>query len=67
MKSASSGGYQPMGNKIIIHSSTSWQFVVPGISYETLRKRFVPIKCFQIQFIQGDIFALQLGGHIAFA
>jgi hypothetical protein len=64
MKPASSGTYQPMGNKIIIDSIASWRFVVSRISYKTLRKRFVPIKCFKMQFNQGDIFMLQLGGHI---
>jgi hypothetical protein len=67
MKSASSGGYQPMEKKIIIDSIASWRFVVLGISYKTLRKCLVPINCFKMQSNQGDIFALQLRGHIAFA
>jgi hypothetical protein len=56
-----------MGNKIIIVSIASWRFLASRISYKTLRKRLVPTKCFKMQSNQGDIFALQLRGHIAFA
>jgi hypothetical protein len=67
MKLGSFGGYQPMGKKTIIVSSASWRFVVPCIWYQTLRTRLGPLKRAQLKHNQGDIFALQLRGHIAFA
>jgi hypothetical protein len=67
MKLGSSGAYQPMGKETIIVSRASWQFVVPWISYQTLGKRLCPLKRIKLKHSQGDIFALQLRGHIAFA
>jgi hypothetical protein len=68
MKLSSSGNInQPMGKEKINVSSASWRFVVPRIWYQTLRKRLLPVKRTKLKHKQGDIFALQLRGHIAFA
>jgi len=67
MELGASGEYQPMGKETIIVSSESWRFVVPWISYQTFRERSLPIKRIKLKHNQGDIFALQLRGHIAFA
>jgi hypothetical protein len=67
MKLGSLGGYIPIGKETIIVSSASWRFVVAWISHQTLRKRLSPIKSIKTKHNQGDIFALQLRGHIAFA
>ena len=60
-------GYQPMGSKLITISSASWQFVLRWIFYQMSTKRLLPQKCIKSKHNQGDIFALQLRGHIAFA
>jgi len=60
-------GYQPMGKETIIVSSASWRFVVAWISYQRLKKSLRPLKRIKLKHNQGDIFALQLRGHIAFA
>jgi hypothetical protein len=67
MKLGSSEVYQSMGKEKIVVSSASWRFVVAWIWYQTLRKRLPPIKSIKTKHNQGDIFALQLTGHIAFA
>jgi hypothetical protein len=67
MKMGSSRGYQPMRKDKIIASSASWRFIATWISYQTFRKRLLPLKCIKLKYNQGDIFALQLRGHIAFA
>jgi len=67
MKLGFSGGYHNMGKEKITVSSASWRFVLPWISYQTFRERSLPIKRIKLQHNQGDIFALQLRGHIAFA
>jgi len=67
MKLGSLRGISFMGKEAIIVSSASWQFVVSWISYQTLRKCLPPIKSIKTNHNQGDIFALQLRGHIAFA
>jgi hypothetical protein len=67
IKLGSSGEYQPRGKETIIVSGASWRFVVPWNSYQTLRERSLPSKCIKLKHNQGDIFALQLRGHIAFA
>ena len=67
MKFGSSEGYQPMGKEKIIASSAFWRFVVPWISCQTFEKHLLPLKLIKLKHNQGDIFALQLRGHIAFA
>ncbi len=62
MKLGSLGGDQPMGKVAVTVSSASWRFVLPWISYQTLRKRLLPIKCIKSKHNQGDIVALQLRG-----
>jgi len=61
------GIYQPMDNETIIVSGASWRFVEPWISYQTLKDRLFSVKYTNLKNVQGDIFALQLRGHIAFA
>ena len=67
MKFAPSGKYQSMGKEKIIVSSASWRFVEPWIWYQMLKIRIRPLKRTKLKHNQGDIFALQLRGHIAFA
>jgi hypothetical protein len=56
-----------MGEEAIIVSTASWRFVLARISYQTFRKRLLPLERTKLKHNQGDIFALQLKGHIAFA
>jgi hypothetical protein len=64
VKLGSSGGYQPMGKEAIVVSSASWRFIAPWISDQTLRERPFPIARIKLKHHQGDIFMLQLRGHI---
>jgi len=57
----------PMAKEMIIVSNASWRFVVPWIWYPMIRKHLLPLKRTKLKHNQGDIFALQLRGHIAFA
>jgi hypothetical protein len=56
-----------MDKETITVSGASWRFVVTWILYQTSRKQLLPSKCTKSKHKQGDIFALQLRGHIAFA
>jgi len=56
-----------MDKKMIIVSIASWRFVVPGFRTQTFRQRSLPLECIKLKPNGGDIFALQLRGHIAFA
>ena len=64
MTLGSLGGDHSMEKEVIFVSSASWRFVVAWISYQTLRKRLLPIKSIKMNHNQGDIFMLQLRGHI---
>ena len=64
MKLTSLGGYQSMGKETIVVSSASWRFIAPWISDHMSRERSFPTKRIKLKHHQGDIFMLQLRGHI---
>jgi len=55
-----------MGKEMITVSNASWRFVVLWIWYPMIRKHLLLLKRTKLKHNQGDIFALQLRGHIAF-